>query len=123
MGSSLRTNLFEIPVLPLFPVHHVMEDRDHDVPHLHLRNQSHAQERSDHSRDEVDLVFTCSQRQLRLKTDDDECWMESLRHHHLTQVLPHVEEFIGHHHPHVTVPAGGAQDSFKGTDAEGIYPG
>lgn len=50
--------LFEVPVLALLPVHHVVENRDHDVSHLHLRDQRHSQERTNHPGNEVDLILT-----------------------------------------------------------------
>lgn len=59
-GSEVTSYLFEVSVLALLPVHHVVEDGDHDVPHLHLRDQRHSQERADHSGDEVDLVLACT---------------------------------------------------------------
>lgn len=58
-------NLFEVSVLALLPVHHVVEDRDHDVPNLHLRDERHSQERADHAGDEVDLILTCNQKQVQ----------------------------------------------------------
>lgn len=54
----LVSDLFEVAILALFPVHHVVEDGDHDVPDLTLRHQGHAQEGSNHSWDKVDLIFT-----------------------------------------------------------------
>ena len=53
----MNSDLFEVPVLPLLPVHHVVEDRDHDVPDLPLRHQGHTQEGTYHTWDEVDLVL------------------------------------------------------------------
>lgn len=50
-------HLLEVAVLALLPVHHIVEDGHHDVPHLLLRNQSDAQERTNHPRDEVQLVL------------------------------------------------------------------
>lgn len=51
-------DLFEVAVFPLLPVHHVVENRDHDVPDLGLRHQGDAQEGTHHSGDEVRLVVT-----------------------------------------------------------------
>lgn len=51
-----RIDLFEVAVFPLLPVHHVMENWDHDVSDLGLRHQGDAQEGTHHSRDEVRLV-------------------------------------------------------------------
>lgn len=50
--------LFEVAIFPLLPVHHVMKDGNHDIPHFRLWDQCHTQKRTDHSRDEVDLMFT-----------------------------------------------------------------
>lgn len=52
--------LFEVSILALLPVHHVMEDGNHDVSDLHLRDQRHSQERTDHPGDEMDLILTYS---------------------------------------------------------------
>lgn len=49
--------LFEIATASLLPVHHVMEDGDHDVPQIRLGHQSHLQERTYHRWDEIQLVF------------------------------------------------------------------
>ncbi len=49
--------LFEIATASLLPVHHVMEDGDHDIPQIRLRHQRHLQERTNHRRDEVQLVL------------------------------------------------------------------
>ncbi len=59
--TCVFVHLFEVPVLALLPVHHVVEDGDHDVSHLHLRNQRHSQERTDHTGDEMDLILTYNQ--------------------------------------------------------------
>lgn len=56
---NLFVYLFEIATASLLPVHHVMEDRDHDIPQIGLRHQRHLQERTNHSRDEVQLVLPC----------------------------------------------------------------
>lgn len=55
--------LFEVSAPPLLPVHHVMEDGDHDVPQVRLGNQGHLQERTNHRRDEVQLVLTWRERE------------------------------------------------------------
>ena len=51
--------LFEVAAAPLLPVHHVVEDRDHDVAQVWLRDQGHLQEGADQGRDEMELVFSC----------------------------------------------------------------
>lgn len=56
--GCLCVYLFEVSILALLPVHHVVEDGNHDVPDLHLRDQCHSQKRANHSGDEVDLVLT-----------------------------------------------------------------
>lgn len=50
--------LFEVSILALLPVHHVVEDWDHDVSYFHLRDQRDSQERTDHTGDEMDLILT-----------------------------------------------------------------
>ena len=50
-------DLFEVAVLPLFPVHHIVEDWNHDIPHLSLRYQRDSEEGSHHPRYEVGLVL------------------------------------------------------------------
>lgn len=52
-----KANLFEVSVLALLPVHHVVEDWDHDVSDLRLRHQRDAQEWADHPGDEMSFVF------------------------------------------------------------------
>lgn len=52
--------LFEVSAPPLLPVHHVMEDGNHDIPDLALRHERHSQERTHHSRDKVGLILTWS---------------------------------------------------------------
>ena len=52
--------LIEVPILALLPVHHVVEDRDHDVSYFHLRNQRHSQEWTDHPGNEMNLILTCN---------------------------------------------------------------
>ena len=49
--------LFEIATASLLPIHHVMEDGDHDIPQIGLRHQRHLQEWTNHRWDEVQLVF------------------------------------------------------------------
>lgn len=49
--------LFEIATASLLPVHHVMEDGDHDIPQIGLRHQRHLQERTNHRWDKVQLVL------------------------------------------------------------------
>ena len=61
ISPKVQTNiedLFEVAILALFPVHHVMEDGDHNVPHFLLRYQRHSQEGANHPWDEVDLILT-----------------------------------------------------------------
>lgn len=53
-----RAHLFEVAIFPLFPIHHVVENRDHDVSDLGLRHQGDAEEGAHHSWDEVGLVVT-----------------------------------------------------------------
>lgn len=57
--KAAAAHLFEVAAAPLLPVHHVVEDGDHDVPQVGLRHQSHLQEGADHRRDEVQLVLAC----------------------------------------------------------------
>lgn len=59
--THTRVDLFEVAVFPLLPVHHVMENRDHDVSDLGLGHQGDAQEGTHHSGDEVRLVVALSQ--------------------------------------------------------------
>lgn len=54
------TDQLKVAVLPLLPVHHVMEDGDHDIPNFALRHQRHSQEWTHHSRDKVGLILTWS---------------------------------------------------------------
>lgn len=49
--------LFEISTASLLPIHHVMEDGDHDIPQIRLRHQRHLQEWTNHCWDEVQLVL------------------------------------------------------------------
>lgn len=56
--TSNKNDLFEVAVFPLLPVHHVMENWDHNVADLGLRHQGDTQEGTHHSRDEVRLVVT-----------------------------------------------------------------
>lgn len=49
--------LLEVATPPLLPVHHVVEDGDHDVPQVGLWNQGHLQEGANQSWDEVKLVL------------------------------------------------------------------
>lgn len=51
--------LLEVAAASLLPVHHVMEDGNHDVPQIGLRHQRHLQERTNHSWDEAQLVLPC----------------------------------------------------------------
>ena len=82
------TDLLEVAVLPLLPVHHVVEDGDHDVPDLRMRHQRHSQEGPHHSWDEVGLV--------------------------LPQFLPHTEELISHHHSQISMPEKGTRGHVVG---------
>lgn len=50
--------LFEVAIFSLLPVHHVMKDGNHDIPHFWLWDQCHTQKRTNHSRNKVDLMFT-----------------------------------------------------------------
>ena len=59
-GGGWGSHLFEVAVFPLLPVHHVVKDGNHDIPHFRLWDQCHTQERANHSRNEVDLMFTCT---------------------------------------------------------------
>lgn len=60
--DDFRINLFEIAAASLLPVHHVVEDGDHDVPQVGLRHQRHLQEGADHCRNEVQLVLPLKER-------------------------------------------------------------
>ena len=64
--------LFEVSAPPLLPVHHVMEDRDHDVPQVRLGNQGHLQERTYHRRDEVQLVLTWREMEVAGEKERDQ---------------------------------------------------
>lgn len=57
---SIRTSydLLEVAVFPLLPVHHVVENWDHNISDLSLRHQGDAKERTHHSWDEVGLVVS-----------------------------------------------------------------
>lgn len=54
-------DLFEVAILSLFPVHHIVEDGDHYISDFILRYKRHAQKWANHSWYEVDLILTCSQ--------------------------------------------------------------
>ncbi len=54
-------DLFEVAVLSLFPVHHIVEDGDHYISDFILRYKRHTQKWANHSWYEVDLILTCSQ--------------------------------------------------------------
>lgn len=53
-----RSDLFEVAIFPLLPIHHVMENWDHNISNLRLRHQGDAKEGTHHSWDEVGLVVT-----------------------------------------------------------------
>lgn len=53
-------HLFEVAILSLFPVHHVMEDGDHDIPDLWLWNKCNTKKGANHSRNKVNLMLTCT---------------------------------------------------------------
>lgn len=55
-----RLHLFEVAVLSLLPVHHVMEDWDHDIPDFWLRNKCNTKKGANHSRNKVNLMLTCT---------------------------------------------------------------
>lgn len=55
---QVSSHLLEVAIFPLLPVHHVMEDGNHDVPHFWLWDQCHTQKRTNHPRNKVDLMFT-----------------------------------------------------------------
>lgn len=55
---QVSSYLFEVAIFPLLPVHHVMKDGNHDISHFWLWDQCHAQKRTNHSRNKVDLMFT-----------------------------------------------------------------
>lgn len=59
MAWEFHNDLFEIAIFPLLPVHHVMKNRDHDIPNFSLRHQSDAKKWTHHSWDEVGLVVSC----------------------------------------------------------------
>lgn len=50
--------LLKIATASLLPVHHVVENGDHDISQIRLRHQRHLQERPNHCWDEVQLMFT-----------------------------------------------------------------
>lgn len=53
-------HLFEVAILSLLPVHHVMEDWDHDIPDFGLWNKCNTQKGANHSRNKVNLVLPCT---------------------------------------------------------------
>lgn len=53
-------HLFEVAILSLLPVHHVMEDWDHDIPDFWLWNKCNTQKGANHSRNKVNFVLTCT---------------------------------------------------------------
>lgn len=55
-----RLHLFEVAILSLLPVHHVMEDWDHDIPDFWLWNKRNTKEGANHSRNKMDLMLTCT---------------------------------------------------------------
>ena len=60
ISTKVQTNiedLFEVAILALFPVHHVMEDGDHHIAQVRLGHQCGLQEEPNHGRDEVQLVL------------------------------------------------------------------
>lgn len=53
-------HLFEVAILSLLPVHHVVEDRDHDISDFWLWNKCNTEKGANHSRNKVNLMFTCT---------------------------------------------------------------
>ncbi|TNN66307.1 hypothetical protein EYF80_023443 [Liparis tanakae] len=66
LPSDIRLSSLSISLASTF--HHVVEDGDHDVPQIGLRHQRHLQERTDHRRDEVQLVFPWRRDRTRCQT-------------------------------------------------------
>lgn len=64
---SCHSHLFEVAIFPLLPIHHVMENWDHDISNLSLRHQCDAKEGTHHSWDEVGLVVTWLHRFKQIK--------------------------------------------------------
>lgn len=66
---SCHSHLFEVAIFPLLPIHHVMENWDHDISNLSLRHQCDTKEGTHHSWDKVGLVVTWSQgfKQIKVK--------------------------------------------------------
>lgn len=56
--NSSMQYLLKIATASLLPVHHVVENGDHDISQIRLRHQRHLQERPNHCWDEVQLMFT-----------------------------------------------------------------
>ena len=55
-----QPHLFEVAILSLLPVHHVMEDGDHDIPDFWLWNKCNTKKGANHSRNKVNLMLTCT---------------------------------------------------------------
>lgn len=55
---SASTYLFKIAGPSLLPVHHVMKNRNHDIPEIWLWYQGHFQERANQGRDKMKLVLS-----------------------------------------------------------------
>lgn len=56
--AQCHNHLLEVSIFPLLPIHHVVENWDHNISNLGLRHQRDAEERAHHSRDEVGLVVS-----------------------------------------------------------------
>lgn len=50
--------LFKVATPPLLPVHHIMKNRNHDIPEIWLGYQGHFQKGPNQGRDEMKFVFS-----------------------------------------------------------------
>lgn len=57
-SESTSTYLFKIATPPLLPVHHIVENRNHDIAEIWLGYQGYFQEGADQGRDEMEFVLS-----------------------------------------------------------------
>lgn len=53
-------HLFEVAILSLLPVHHVMEDGNHDIADFWLWDKCNTKKRANHPRNKVYLMLPCA---------------------------------------------------------------
>ena len=57
-SESTSTYLFKIAAPPLLPVHHIVENRNHDIAEIWLGYQGYFQEGANQGRNEMKLVLS-----------------------------------------------------------------